>query len=882
MKLILTHEQADLDAIASLMGARLLDGQAFALLPRQINRNAATFLQRYSADLNLSSIRDLPTERIEAITLVDTQSLVTLRGVTPNTAVRVIDHHPRHTRVNSAWQTEIQPTGACTTLIVEKLRQEKLPLSVNQATLLLLGIYEDTGSLIYTSTTPRDVYAAAYLLEQGADLSLASHYLNPPLSNAQQLLFDRLLKDMTTYDVEGHQIILAKANALDLSDEISSVAHKLREFLNPDGLIVLVSTRQGVRLVARSTTNDVDMGKLAEHFGGGGHKRAASALIRAESKATQDDVPQHWRSIAQQVVAYLPQIVSPALRVRQIMSQKPLLIDAQTSVETAAELMRRYGFEGYPVMEDGKLVGLLTRRNVDRALQHKLPATAGSLMDAGSVCVTPEDPVNRLQALMASSGWGQVPVIDPESGDVIGIVTRTDLLGSLFTGSQLPRQKEVAVLLQEALPAGRQALLQLVAAEATQTGIQAYIVGGFVRDLLLGHPSQDFDIVVEGDAIRFVHHLVERYGGRAVTHSRFGTAKWILSEDKEKIAAAFPAERQVDPAELPDHLDLITARTEFYEKPAALPTVEQSSIKMDLHRRDFTINTLALRLDGSYYGKLFDFWGGFADLKENRIRVLHALSFVDDATRMLRAVRFAVRFGFTIEPRTLSLLKASLPLLSEISGTRLRHEFDLILSEPKAPAMLAMLAELGILGAVDAHLPWDEPTAGRLTTLYESTLLRGGLLENGEKERWLEIAWTVWLQGLTPQELAQVSANLRLNTSLVKLIEGTSLVRQQLSHLSAARPSEVAAVLDAAQPEVLETLSQTIPSGPEREVLEKYRNVYQWVKPETNGDALRALGLAPSPRFKQILSRLREAWLDGEIRTYAEEQALLRQLIATQ
>ena len=196
--------------------------------------------------------------------------------------------------------------------------------------------------------------------------------------------------------------------------------------------------------------------------------------------------------------------------------------------------------------------------------------------------------------------------------------------------------------------------------------------------------------------------------------------------------------------------------------------------------------------------------------------------------------------------------------------------------------MLAMLAKLGILGAVDAHLPWGEPTAGRLTTLYESTLLRGGLLENGEKERWLEIAWTVWLQGLTPQELAQVSAHLRLNTSLVKLIEGTSLVRQQLPQLTAARPSEVAAVLDAAPPEVLETLSQTIPPGPEREVLEKYRNVYQWVKPETNGDALRALGLAPSPRFKQILSRLREAWLDGEIRTSAEEQALLRQLIEAQ
>lgn len=203
----------------------------------------------------------------------------------------------------------------------------------------------------------------------------------------------------------------------------------------------------------------------------------------------------------------------------------------------------------------------------------------------------------------------------------------------------------------------------------------------------------------------FASHLAQKFGGRVVSHRRFGTAKWILNQEclQEKLIAA--NNNGVSQSDFPEHLDLITARTEFYNKPAALPIVERSSIKMDLHRRDFTINTLALRLDGSHFGKIFDFWGGYSDLQQKQIRVLHALSFVDDATRMLRAVRFAERFNFEIEPQTLSLIEGSLPLLAEISGARLTHEFDLIFNERNAPEMLRRLGLLGILEAIDPALP---------------------------------------------------------------------------------------------------------------------------------------------------------------------------------
>jgi len=277
MKVILTHERADLDALASLFGAHLLHPDAYALLPREVNRNGSTYLHRFGSELGLSKLQDLSQEPISEILLVDTQSMVTLKGISPETHVSVIDHHPRRTNLPLEWEVDLQNTGACTTLLVEKIQKEDIPFTAVQANLLLMGIYEDTGSLSYATTTTRDMLAAVYLLEHGADLNTASRYLNPPLSNAQLTLFDRLMRDITTHKIHGLSILVAKADAQDIHDEVSTVAHKLRDFLNPDGLVILVSTRQGIRLVARSTTDEIDMAQLARYLG----RRASACCFGA-------------------------------------------------------------------------------------------------------------------------------------------------------------------------------------------------------------------------------------------------------------------------------------------------------------------------------------------------------------------------------------------------------------------------------------------------------------------------------------------------------------------------------------------------------------------------------------------------------------------------
>lgn len=876
MDLILTHEQTDLDGLASMLGAQLLNPNAIALLPRQVNRNGRAFIRRYANDLPFSDYQAIPHEAIRNVYLVDTQSLVTLRGMNDQTKVTVIDHHPRKAQSNPDWQVELHLTGACTTILVEKLREKNIPIAPIQATLMLLGIYEDTGSLTYSCTTSRDARAVAFLLDQGADLNIASVFLNPPLSNAQQQLYDRLMKDLVHLDVEGFSILVSKAVAIDLNDEISTVAHQMREFLAPDGLVLLVFTRQGIRLVARSTTDNVDMARLATHFGGGGHKRASSALIREEGRANTNEISISLNQVTQRVIEFIPQIVTPSITVSQMMSKDPLTLSPETSAEDAAELMNRYGFEGYPVVENGKLLGLLTRRNVDRAIAHRLKKSARDLMTAGSVSVYPDDPISLLKERMASSGWGQVPVLDPETDEIIGIVTRTDLISTLNHDEELPTQDEIATMLTEALPPARKALLRAVADEAHEQDVQAFIVGGFVRDLLLTLPSQDFDIVVEGDALSFAGHLAQRYGGRVVAHKRFGTAKWILNPDKFITTLSATQLQPIVTADLPEHLDLITARTEFYDKPAALPVVERSSIKMDLHRRDFTINTLALRLDGSHFGQLFDFWGGYSDLQKQKIRVLHALSFVDDATRMLRAVRFAVRFNFEIEPRTLILIEANLPLINEISGSRLTHEFDLILHEPKAPEMIRQLGGLGILSAIHPGLPWDDAALGRLARGYDAL---PKMTPPPSPEQKQSIGWCLWLQDLTPEAVQALNERLHLTARLINWIEQTRSLWQILPGLPGKLPSEITQSLTGFQEIPIRAFYAACEQAELRRIIDSYQQEYRHVHPITTGNELKKHGLQPSPRFEVILNALRKAWLDGEVKSEAEEKALLNQLL---
>jgi tRNA nucleotidyltransferase (CCA-adding enzyme) len=864
LQVILTHENADFDAIASLLGASKLYPDAVPVLPRRVNRNGNAFLQLYGAEMPFVHPDDLPRDDIDRAILVDTQSLTTLKGMASDLEVDIIDHHKLDRDLPEGWSFSGEPIGSTTTLLIEEISARFLSLTDLEATLLLLGIYEDTGSLSYQSTTVRDVRAAAWLMEQGARLELMNEFLHHPLEPEQRQLYERLLKESESHDIDGHTIIIAAQRAPDFTKGLSTLAHKLRDLLEPSALFMFVALDGRIQLVARSTTDDIDVSVVAKHFGGGGHARAAAALIHDRK----------LEGVRKELLDMLPDVVQPAVMIAEVMSLGVQVLSPEDTVGDAAEHMRRTGHEGYPVVENGQVVGLVTRRAVDRAQQFEMAnASVTQIMEAGNVTVSPRDSVEYLQQLMIDSGWGQVPVVD--QGQVVGVVTRTDLIRLWGVPEEPSRRHKIAARLEQALSDPVLTLVRHVSQTADEMDFVPYFVGGLVRDLLLGQSIVDVDMVIEGDAIPLARQLAETLGGRVIAHRRFGTAKWLLSN-----GVWAEVSDQISPDdELPPSVDFVTARTEFYTHPTALPQVEQSSIKQDLHRRDFTINTLAIRLDPDHWGELLDFYGGEEDLEAGVIRVLHSLSFVDDPTRILRAVRLESRLDFHLDPRSEELIEDALPLLKRVSGDRVRHELELIFREDEPERALCRLDELDALPHIHPDLGCDDWLEKRYRILREDFDPAAWGLDSVDL---LFVHLALLTYRLDEESTQAVSKRLKVKRETEEDLLLTHDLRKKLPELAElSKTSEIYHLLQPYPARVLAAVWVASDSSLIQERLFRYQTEWRLVEPEITGDDLKAMGLDPGPLFGDLLRRLRDARLNGRVSTLDEEAALLERLLAS-
>jgi tRNA nucleotidyltransferase (CCA-adding enzyme) len=414
--------------------------------------------------------------------------------------------------------------------------------------------------------------------------------------------------------------------------------------------------------------------------------------------------------------------------------------------------------------------------------------------------------------------------------------------------------------LDQALSPEQLALVRIVADAAARRKVPLYLVGGFVRDLLLGIPATDFDLVVEGDAIALARELAAQYSGRATSHIRFGTAQW------------FPPGFDHRP------LDLISTRSETYKHPGALPTVKPGTLTDDLNRRDFTINTLALRLDGDHWGELRDELGSLADLKQGLVRVRHSGSFMDDPTRLFRAVRYEQRYGFQIVPETLSLMPQAHGLIDSLSAERIRHELDLILDEEKADGMLGRLEELDLLQPIHPALTWNDTTRERFHTglcLLQEKRVKSIPTSVGRGF----LGWHFWLEDVASNILESIEHRLHFRADLLNSLLAASTLFAELPSLIGLKPSQWVARLDKIPLTAVLAVFLTSPEGEAHQSLFNYLETWRHVKPKTNGHNLKKRGLPPGPRYQSILWRLRQAWLDDEVRTEEEELKFLDNMI---
>lgn len=862
MNVILTHNNADFDAVAALLGAHKLHPEAVPVLPRRLNRNVLEFVTLYQNGLPFIRWEDFNASHVGTLILVDTQRIPEGRKL-ESAELLIIDHHPRRDDLPETVVFTGEEIGSTTTLLVEHMRTHNVTVNSLEATLLALGVYEDTGSLTYGKTTPRDVQAAAWLLERKAVLDTVRRFLSPPLSAEQHALLEVMIQNAESRTIQGYTVIICAAKLDSYVEELNSVAHRLGDLLDPAVLVMATQMPNSLQMVFRSNGAALDVGIIAQEMGGGGHNRAAAANIDGGTLETV--LPSLWALISTHI--------QPITRVADLMSYGVQTVNANEQIGDVIHRLRRIGHEGFPVLDGGRVVGLLTRRDADRAMEHGLKRTpVRDIMNSGQVTLTPDDSVTKLEHYMVESSWGQIPVVDDDH-KLIGIVTRTDLIKhwvKSHPATPAPQNKVDAETIRRILGTAVFQLIEAIAQQATKHKISVYLVGGAVRDLLLDRPNLDIDFVVESSAITLAQQLSAAYGGKVSTFVPFGTAKWRITPE---VAHSLG----VDESGLPEHIDFATSRNEFYEHPTALPKVYNSSIKLDLQRRDFTINTLAVQISpASALGRVLDYYSGLSDLNAKIIRVLHSLSFIDDPTRILRAVRFEQRLGFTIEPRTAELIYTALPMLGKITGERVRNELDLILNEPEPEAGLLKLQARGILQAIHPAF-----------VLHDDVLTHFHVLR-GSRETWpvihsdtVELYWHALFSAVEPARISELAERLLIGQKRGQSVMGTAFLLAQpgVVNDALAKISTITITLEQFTETALLAAWIITPDALLRERISMFMTKWRYLRPATTGDTLHKLGLPPGPVYKKILNRLRSARLDGEINTDEEELGLLDTLI---
>jgi tRNA nucleotidyltransferase (CCA-adding enzyme) len=902
MDLILCHTTADFDALGAAIGlTRLLPGSKI-VLTGGAHPPVRDFLALHRDEYALIERRSVNPKKIRSLTVVDTQHRDRLGKAAewidlPHLKkIVVYDHHLEQNGDIPATQVHISPVGAITTLIVEELQKQHTSLSPAEATAMALGIHVDTGSLTYDNATPRDALALAWLMQQGASLSVVAEYVEPGLSPQLQQLLSEALDNLQYLCIRGYTLAWVRLQTSAFVPGLSSLASELMELTEINALLLADEYPLGdgdsrLTIIGRSQIPDVNLNKIFQPLGGGGHSQATSLNLRGAN----------YEEVLNQLLEGLKAQVPHPPTARDLMSSPVRTIRPDTTIEEAQRILLRYGHSGLSVVDaQGKLLGIISRRDIDIALHHGFShAPVKGYMTINPKTITPDTTLPEIESLMVTYDIGRLPVLD--DGQLVGIVTRTDVLRELHQEREGEKRREgerergregedveVPNLaeLRDRLDPKLWELLTKASVQAKQRGWHLYLVGGAVRDLLLAKEAsgslmiQDIDLVVDGfhkaadvgAGVELAKALQQIYpAARLEIHGAFQTAALLWHKDPELDSL---------------WVDIATARTEFYPYPAANPEVEASSIRQDLYRRDFTINALALRLTPPHAGKLLDFFGGLLDLQAKQIRVLHANSFIEDPTRIYRGVRFAVRFGFKIEPQTEEYIRYAInsgvydrtarennraPALQ----TRLKAELKHILEAPYWKRALQLLGDLGALQCIHPTLKLDEDLL-RLLRLLERCLRRF------DPQQTLIVHWQMRLEAivahLAPEYRAKVAKNLQMQEDSIERLQNLAQTQAEVreSLPICQRPSQVVQLLRQYDLPML-ILIALHSSRVIRQQIWHYLTIWANVQPILNGNDLKKLGYKPGPQYRQMLDDLLAATLDEEIKNRAEAEIFLAQ-----
>jgi len=882
MRLITTHINADFDGLASMIAARKIYPDAVMAFSGSQERNVREFIAQsllYSYDF--PKIKDIDLKAVDTLILVDTRSSERIGPFSecltnPGIKLHLYDHHLQNSGDLHGDFEVIEDFGSTTTLLVNILRDKRIDLSPNEATIFALGIYEDTGSLTHLTTTPEDLIAAAWLVEKGAKLDQVAQFISHELTSEQIGILHELMKNARQYTIQDIPIVVVTHSFQNYVDEFALIVRRFMAMENLNVLFALISMAGRVYLIARSRIADVNVGIIARDLGGGGHATAASATLKEMTLIEAQE----------KLIHTLHRHIHPQPIASEMMSKPAITITPDSTISEANALLTRYNITAAPVRADIRtasddghsILGIITRQVAEKAAHHALGDRPVSEYMTSDVKTLPlKATLADIQELIIENRQRLVPIVQNKA--LMGVITRTDLLNRLVNDPahlpknllheadhpSLERKRNLNATIVDCLSRETIQLLQTIGEVADKLDYNAYAVGGFVRDLLLKKANLDLDIVIEGDGIAFAKSLAARVGGRYRTHERFKTAVVLMSNGFK--------------------IDIATARLEYYEYPAAMPTVELSSIKLDLYRRDFTINAMAIQLNQEHFGTLIDFFNSQNDLKQQSVKVLHNLSFVEDPSRIFRAVRFEKRMGFQISPHTRRLIinAVNMKLFGKSEDPRFLTELKIIFSEENPLPAIQRLAEFDLFQFLWPDLrPHYEIDRRFMHILTQAQLAISWfrLLYLDEPCR----NWVVYLLAIMSRsgrdELSafctRFGETAKVSEYLLDQKDRADKAVNNLSRDNNNKNSEIVACFAEITIEGLLYIMAIARRNHVKKAVSLYVTSLRHVEAGLSGDDLMAMGYEPGPRFKKILTYLKNLRLDNPAMEPAEAAQRLK------
>lgn len=866
LTVITTHFNPDYDAIGSMVAARHLYPGATLVFPGGSEKNLRHFfVQSLFRALEPAPAAQVDLSRVERLVVVDTRQparLGDLKAVlaNPGLDIHLYDHHPDAPGDLKGSLEVVARVGATVTLLAEIIEARGGALPPEEATMVAVGLYEDTGSFTFSTTTGRDYRAAAFLLGQGVDLEVVSQLTVHEMSADQLALLNKLVASAETRQARGFNFVVAMAQADRYVDDVAVLAHKMMEIMGVSTLFVLVGMDNKVQLVIRSRLGTVDAAAIAREFGGGGHPSAAAASIR----------DMELNQAREKLDKILLSAVGQMYQAKSLMVYPPITVGQGETLARARDILIKFSINVLLAVDgQGRVVGFISEHNVSKAVHHGLldfPVSA--FMSTEFIAVGPEATFAAITEIIVDRKQRILPVV--ENGLPVGVITRTDLLQVLAEGIKdqdrpqaAAAQRNLSSQMREKLPPALLNFLDQMGHLAERLGVRLYAVGGCVRDIIMRLPTHDIDVTMDGDITAFIAQLAHNHKLTHVRrHPRFKTATVETAEGFS--------------------IDISTTRREYYDHPGALPVIEESSLRMDLYRRDFTINSLAVGLNPGNFGEVVDYFRGFQDIKDGAIRVLHNLSFIEDPTRAFRAVRFEARLGFKISKMTAGLLEgaAKSGFLAKVDRHRLLHELRLILGEDDPAPAISRLAEFGLLPFIHPAIAL-KPRHGEL--FHKARRVRDWLALTFPEFR--PAGWLVYLLALTdeltPNQMAELAASLFMGRRDARLLTEERQVADAIlaRYKKALRPFPPSAghrlFSCLSWPAILFVMAKT-----DNEELSQagvsWLTHGRFVTALANGRDLMALGVPHGPAVRRALDDLRMARLDGLVFTLEDELAYAR------